>query len=75
MTVKTYIERLVHFECSYCASNVLGNPTGYWSIGDAPIETKKDWFCPWCGKQLTVDTSEKTNETHTHPIISQSITV
>lgn len=36
------IEKLVHFNCDGCNK--------WWSVGDAPIETKKVWTCPWCGK-------------------------
>lgn len=36
-------EILIHFMCEYCNK--------WWSIGDAPIDTKKKWYCPWCGKE------------------------
>jgi len=39
------LERLVHFHCAYCKK--------WWSIGDAPRE-KTTWFCPWCGKEQTI---------------------
>ena len=35
------IETLVHFQCIKCNK--------WWSIGDAPILQKYNWFCPWCG--------------------------
>jgi len=39
---KRSVETLHHFMCSSCNK--------WWSIGDAP-ESKKDWFCPWCGEK------------------------
>ena len=39
----TSLEKLVHFQCDHCQK--------WWSIGDAPIEEKKEWFCPWCGEK------------------------
>jgi len=35
------VEILSHFQCKDCQ--------GWWSIGDAVLEDKTDWFCPWCG--------------------------
>jgi hypothetical protein len=40
------IEELGHFSCRECEK--------WWSIGDAP-ESKRDWFCPWCGEENTYD--------------------
>jgi len=39
----TSLEKLIHFQCDHCEK--------WWSIGDAPIEEKKEWFCPWCGEK------------------------
>ncbi len=39
ITHKYSIEWLVHYQCSYCS--------GWWSIGDGPIEGMV--HCPWCG--------------------------
>lgn len=38
------IEKLVHFNCPFCSK--------WWSISDAPITTKSDWHCPWCGSKI-----------------------
>ncbi len=35
------IEVLSHFACGKCSK--------WWSIGDAVLEDRTDWFCPWCG--------------------------
>lgn len=35
------VEKLVHFRCPKCQ--------GWWTVGDAPIDSKQDWYCPWCG--------------------------
>ena len=35
------VEVLSHFRCEDCK--------GWWSIGDAILHDKTDWFCPWCG--------------------------
>ena len=35
------LEVLSHFQCGKCA--------GWWSIGDAVLEDRAEWFCPWCG--------------------------
>jgi hypothetical protein len=40
------VENLYHFRCPPCK--------GWWSIADAPMDIKKDWFCPWCGVKITV---------------------
>jgi Fe2+ or Zn2+ uptake regulation protein len=41
-------EELYHFNCRYCGK--------WWSIGDAPIEERKDWwYCPWCGERQDED--------------------
>jgi hypothetical protein len=36
------LERLVHFRCVACDQ--------WWSVSDAPIHEKAEWFCPWCGR-------------------------
>ena len=41
------IEKLVHFQCEIC--------TKWWTIGDAPIDTKVDWYCPWCGQKQNIE--------------------
>jgi rubrerythrin len=47
-TVSTVaIEFLSHFRCSKCDK--------WWSIGDAILEDRKDWFCPWCGVKNTFE--------------------
>lgn len=43
---KHSIEKLYHFRCCSCGM--------WWSIGDAPIESKAEWFCPWCGVKSEV---------------------
>ena len=35
------VEVISHFRCGKC--------NGWWSIGDAVLEEKTEWFCPWCG--------------------------
>lgn len=37
----TSLEVLSHFSCGKCSK--------WWSIGDAVLEDRTDWFCPWCG--------------------------
>jgi len=49
------IERLVHFQCGSCEK--------WWSIGDAPIDTHSQWYCPWCG--VKQPTEEIENEPRT----------
>ena len=44
-TGKVSKEELFHFQCAEC--------TKWWIIGDAD-QTKKEWFCPWCGKQQEI---------------------
>jgi len=39
--LKTSEEVLIHFRCGCCDH--------WWTIGDAPVKEKKEWFCPWCG--------------------------
>lgn len=39
---KKCVERLTHFSCAHCDK--------WWTVGDAP-EERKNWFCPWCGKE------------------------
>ncbi len=34
-------EILSHFNCIEC--------DGWWSIGDAFLGNRMEWFCPWCG--------------------------
>jgi len=34
-------EILSHFNCILC--------DGWWSIGDAFLGNRMEWFCPWCG--------------------------
>lgn len=46
----TSLEKLIHFQCDHCQK--------WWSIGDAPIEEKKEWFCPWCGEKNKVDSDK-----------------
>ena len=41
------IEVLSHFRCGECK--------GWWSIGDAVLREKSDWFCPWCGVKNIFD--------------------
>lgn len=41
MNLTYSIEKLIHFNCPLCLK--------WWSIGDAPIDTRKIWYCPWCG--------------------------
>jgi rubrerythrin len=41
------LEVLSHFQCGKCA--------GWWSIGDAVLEDRSDWFCPWCGIKNVFD--------------------
>lgn len=36
-------ELLTHFRCRTCDK--------WWTISTAP-ESKKVWFCPWCGKEV-----------------------
>jgi hypothetical protein len=36
------VEKLVHFNCDSCKK--------WWTVADAPIEVKKVWTCPWCGR-------------------------
>ncbi len=37
----TSLEVLSHFSCGRCSK--------WWSIGDAVLEDRTEWFCPWCG--------------------------
>ena len=41
------IEMLSHFNCNEC--------NGWWSIGDAILEDRSEWFCPWCGVKNTFE--------------------
>ena len=41
------VEILSHFKCDGC--------NGWWSIGDAVLEDRADWFCPWCGMKNTFE--------------------
>lgn len=45
--MKFSIERLIHFQCDSCSK--------WWSIGDAPIDYKKEWYCPWCGIKQSIE--------------------
>lgn len=33
----------------------------WWTIGDAP-ESKKIWYCPWCGKKHIYEKDKKRSE-------------
>ena len=44
---KMSVELLSHFNCKSC--------NGWWSIGDAVLEDRADWFCPWCGLKNTFE--------------------
>ncbi len=37
-------EVLTHFNCGSCGK--------WWSVSEAP--SKKNWWCPWCGKLITL---------------------
>ncbi len=39
---KKSTEILNHFHCIFCKK--------WWTVGDIPLE-KKNWYCPWCGKE------------------------
>jgi predicted RNA-binding Zn-ribbon protein involved in translation (DUF1610 family) len=40
--LKISVEKLHHFQCPLCSK--------WWSIGDAPVEQRTGWYCPWCGE-------------------------
>jgi PHP family Zn ribbon phosphoesterase len=49
--MKYYGETIIHFICDKCNK--------WWSISDAPIDEKYDWFCPWCGHENNIDSMEE----------------
>jgi uncharacterized paraquat-inducible protein A len=41
------VEKLSHFSCGKCNM--------WWSVGDAPLDRKKEWYCTWCGTKQEVE--------------------